>query len=110
MEVFVEAAQLRRLASGKAFVVTAGDRSVALFNVDGQPYAIEDTCVRCGASLAAGTLHGHEVACSGCDWRYDVRSGCISGVPALCIDTFQVVSVEPTIIAEGTATQGSGNP
>lgn len=94
MDVLVEAAHLGQLASGKGLVVTAGDRAVALFNVDGQPYAIEDTCVRCGASLASGTIHGHEVACPGCDWRYDVKSGCIAGVPALCIDTFRVTIVD----------------
>ena len=56
-------------------LVTVEDTGIALFNVAGAIFAVDDFCVRCGASLAAGKLKGTEVACSGCDWRYDVTTG-----------------------------------
>jgi 3-phenylpropionate/trans-cinnamate dioxygenase ferredoxin subunit len=85
-------------------MVTLGDTAVALFNVDGRIFAVEDTCVRCGSSLAPGALQGHDVTCPGCGWRYDVRTGCVIGVPALCIDTFKVEIVDSEVMVATTAT------
>ena len=104
MGAYVEAAHLDQVAGERGTVVSLGDRAVALFNVDGRMFAIEDSCVRCGLSLASGTLHGHDVACPGCGWRYDVRTGCVMGVPALCIDTFKVEIVDSRIMVATTAT------
>jgi nitrite reductase/ring-hydroxylating ferredoxin subunit len=43
-------------------------------------------------------LRGANVACSGCDWEYDVRTGAVSGVPALRIDTFEVTVVDSVVM------------
>jgi nitrite reductase/ring-hydroxylating ferredoxin subunit len=45
-------------------VVRAADNAVAIFNVDGKLFAIDDWCLRCGASLASGALRGRRVICS----------------------------------------------
>jgi len=47
--------------------------AVALFNMEGTLFAIDDLFVRCGSSLVDGKLHGSIVACCGCDRRDDVR-------------------------------------
>ncbi len=65
---------------------------VAVFNVDGSLFAIDDFCVRCGTSLADGTLIGTVVICPGCDWQYDVTTGYVNGITALRIDTFETKS------------------
>jgi nitrite reductase/ring-hydroxylating ferredoxin subunit len=90
MPDFAEVARLDQTTPGTGTVVTVAGSAVALFNVEGRLFAVDDSCVRCGSSLASGTLHGVAVACPGCDWSYDVTSGCVNGVPALCIDTFEV--------------------
>jgi 3-phenylpropionate/trans-cinnamate dioxygenase ferredoxin subunit len=110
MGAYVETAHLDQVAGGRGTVVTVGDCAVALFNVDGRMFAVEDTCVRCGSSLASGTLHGDEVTCPGCDWRYDVTTGCVMGVPALCIDTFKVEIVDSTVMVATTATSCRRGP
>jgi nitrite reductase/ring-hydroxylating ferredoxin subunit len=61
-------------------------------------FAVDDSCVRCGSSLAAGTLRGTIVLCSGCDWLYDITTGCVNGIPALQVDTFEVKIVGPTVM------------
>jgi len=66
------------------------DRAFALFNAGGKVRAVDDSCVRCGTSLAAGSLAGDDLRCPGCGWHYDVATGCVAGVPGLCIDTFAV--------------------
>ena len=53
--------------------VAAGTR-VLLCSVRGTLYAYRDACAVCGMSLAGGTLTLGELACPGCETRYDVRS------------------------------------
>jgi nitrite reductase/ring-hydroxylating ferredoxin subunit len=110
MGAYVETAHLDQVAGGRGTVVTVGDSAVALFNVDGRMFAVEDTCVHCGASLASGTLDGHDVTCPGCSWHYDVRTGCVMGVPALCIDTFKVEIVDSRVMVATTATPCRRSP
>ena len=98
MPAFIEAGHLDRLAPGKGAAVTTGNNTVALFKVDGAIYAIEAWCLRCGACLAEGNLEGLTVACRGCDWRFDVTTGAVAGVPALRLQTFDVKIVGDEII------------
>jgi 3-phenylpropionate/trans-cinnamate dioxygenase ferredoxin subunit len=97
MQTFVDVETIGGLAPGSAMAVTASTATIALFNVDGHLYALDDSCVRCGSSLAAGRLDGTTVTCSGCDWEYDVTTGCVCGVPALQIDTFDVTVADSRV-------------
>ena len=75
MADFVDAARLDQIPSGTGTVVRIADRDVALFNVDGNIYAIADSCAHAGASLGAGKLNGTIVTCRAHGLRYDVRTG-----------------------------------
>ena len=94
----VRIARLDQLASGRGVAFAVAGDAVALFRVGGQTLAIDDACARCGSSLASGTLRGATVACAGCGWEYDVRTGAVSGVPALRIDTFEVTVVDSVVM------------
>lgn len=48
---------------------------LAVFNVDGEYYAIENSCPHKGAPLSEGTLCGHVVECGLHGWQFDVRTG-----------------------------------
>jgi nitrite reductase/ring-hydroxylating ferredoxin subunit len=61
MTDFVEVAKLDQLAPGQGMTVTVRGVPVALFNVDGTVYAIDDTCLHAGVSLETGELRGHIV-------------------------------------------------
>jgi nitrite reductase/ring-hydroxylating ferredoxin subunit len=98
MAQFVEVARLDRIVAGAAAVVTVCEVAVAVFNVDGFLYAVEDVCMNCGSSIAAGVLLGGDVTCSGCKWRYEVTTGRVKGVPALRINTFEVKTVGARIM------------
>ena len=78
----VRIARLDQLAAGRGVAVAVAGDAIALFRIDGQTFAIDDACARCGSSLANGTLLGATVACAGCGWEYDVRTGAVGGVPA----------------------------
>lgn len=55
MAEFVEVAQLEQIAPGSSKLVYVGEKSIALFNVDGTIYAIDDSCLHQGSSLAQGS-------------------------------------------------------
>lgn len=98
MSSFVEVASTRELVAGTGALVMASDRWIALFNVNGRIFAIDDKCVRCGSSLAAGVLRASAIACSGCDWQYDVTTGCVNGIPALRTDTYEAKIVDARVL------------
>jgi nitrite reductase/ring-hydroxylating ferredoxin subunit len=91
-------ARLDQIASGQGAAVAVAGNAIALFCIDGQPFGTDDACARCGSSLASGSLRGATVACAGCGWEYDVRTGAVSGVPALRIDTFEVTVVDSVVM------------
>ncbi|HWC04686.1 MAG TPA: Rieske 2Fe-2S domain-containing protein [Methylomirabilota bacterium] len=60
---------------GSGAIVAAGGRALALFNVDGSFYAIDNSCAHRGGPLGDGQLDGAIVTCPWHGYRYDVRTG-----------------------------------
>jgi len=109
MAAFVDIARLDHILAGAAIVVSVNGTAIAVFNIDGSLFAVDDSCVRCGSSLAAGLLSGSHVTCSKCEWRYDVTNGRVNGIPALRIDTFEVRTVGARVmVADTVASDGNG--
>lgn len=78
--------------------VAIGDMAIALFNVDGAIYAIDDACLHAGGSLGSGELDGSIVRCGGHGWKYDVTTGCVIGIPELRVATRAVRVVDGRIM------------
>jgi nitrite reductase/ring-hydroxylating ferredoxin subunit len=87
---FIEVAALAQLPPGTKLVVMVGGVEVALFNIDGVVYAVDNSCMHAGGSLAAGALEGKVVTCRGHGWQYDVTTGKVIGIPEMGVDTYQV--------------------
>jgi len=98
MSDFVEVAQLDQIPPGTSSVVEAGGKRVALFNVDGRVYAINDVCAHAGSSLAQGKLDGKVVTCRSHGWRYDVTTGHVTTVPDFGVASYPVQVVEGKIM------------
>ena len=62
-------------------------RAIAVFNVDGAFYAIDDVCTHDGGPLAEGELWGCEIQCPRHGARFDVRTG-----KPLCMPAFEPVT------------------
>jgi 3-phenylpropionate/trans-cinnamate dioxygenase ferredoxin subunit len=58
------------------------DVPIAVFNVEGELFAIDDTCTHQDASLADGWLEGCKVECPLHASCFDLRTGLPSGPPA----------------------------
>jgi 3-phenylpropionate/trans-cinnamate dioxygenase ferredoxin subunit len=67
------------------------DLTVAVFNVDGTLYAIEDVCTHDGAELAGGPVVGDQVVCPRHGARFCLRTGRALTPPAYAaVPTFPV--------------------
>ncbi len=88
---FVKVGKLQDVPPGSAKVYEVNGRAVAVCNVDGDLYAIDDVCTHDEGSLDQGTLEGFDIECPRHGARFDVRSGEVTALPAvLPVDTFKV--------------------
>jgi len=80
---YVRATTLDQLPPGKSRLVFAGGKPVALFNVEGHVYALDDACPHAGSSLGMGKFDGAIVQCRAHGLRFDVRNGQMPGSSGL---------------------------
>ena len=70
------------LLPGEFQAVDVDDVAVAVYNIDGQYYAIEDICTHDGGELAGGPVEGFTVECIRHGARFDLRTGAALCAPA----------------------------
>jgi 3-phenylpropionate/trans-cinnamate dioxygenase ferredoxin component len=85
------------IAVGDYTQVEIGNAIVAVFNVGGEFYAIEDVCTHDGGGLAGGAVEGDVVICPRHGARFCLRSGAALTPPA-----YEPVRTYPTRIVAGT--------
>jgi len=79
---FVKVVTVSEVPPGKGKQAKVGDKTLAIFNVNGTFYAIDDTCPHRGAPLSDGELEGHEVTCPWHAAVFDVTTGAHLSPPA----------------------------
>jgi nitrite reductase (NADH) small subunit len=72
---FVLAAKIADVPVGSVHEVQVAGKAVALANVDGKFFAINNTCLHRGGPLGEGSLQGKTVTCPWHGWEYDVTTG-----------------------------------
>ena len=88
---FVKVGKVEDIPPGSARVYEVEGRAVAVCNVGGDLYAVDDICTHDEGSLEQGDLDGFEIECPRHGARFDVRSGEVTALPAVVpIDTFKV--------------------
>lgn len=75
MTTWHPAAAESELPPGAAKECVAGDRIIALFNVDDTLYALDGICPHQGGPLGKGTLQGCILTCPWHGWQFDVSTG-----------------------------------
>jgi nitrite reductase/ring-hydroxylating ferredoxin subunit len=79
MPKLVKVAETKEVAPGTGKVVGAEGRSIALFNVAGTFYAIDNNCTHEGGPLGEGALVGEVVTCPWHNTEFNVRTGAALG-------------------------------
>lgn len=95
MGEFVKIANTADVAPGTGTVAEVNDRSIAVFNIDGTYFAIDNTCVHRGGPLGEGDLEGDVVTCPWHGWEYNVKTGACVNNPAAKVSCYPV-TVEGT--------------
>ena len=93
---FVSIATVDDLKPGQRMVAELGRHWVAIFNVDGTYYAIDDVCTHDDGPLADGELKGCIIECPRHGATFDIRTGKVLTPPALV----DVQSYEVQIVGE----------
>jgi nitrite reductase/ring-hydroxylating ferredoxin subunit len=70
-------------------MLSKGQR-VAVFNVDGKFYALDDACPHEGAPLSLGRLDRHILTCRVHEWEFDVTTGECLTCPSKPVKTYCV--------------------
>jgi nitrite reductase/ring-hydroxylating ferredoxin subunit len=78
----IKVAKAGEVAPGTGKVIEADGQSVALFNVGGTFFALDNTCTHVGGPLGEGALEGAAVTCPWHGAKFDVRTGDVLGPPA----------------------------
>ncbi|HVS46369.1 MAG TPA: Rieske 2Fe-2S domain-containing protein [Verrucomicrobiae bacterium] len=76
------------VGTSKAFVV--GRYEVAVFNVAGAFFGLENCCPHQGGPLADGWLEGAEITCPWHAWCFDVRTGRMTLGDFACVPRFAI--------------------
>lgn len=82
---------------GRAVVVEAAGRRIAVCNAEGQYYAVDDLCSHDGGPLDQGEVRDHEIECPRHGARFDIRSG-----RPLCLPAVRPIQTYPTRISGGS--------
>jgi nitrite reductase (NADH) small subunit len=87
---FVRVASVSDVPPGTGTVVRADGRVLALFNVAGTFYALDNTCLHRGGPVGEGDLDGAIVTCPWHGFQYDVTTGRNVFDPEVGLETFPV--------------------
>ena len=80
---YVRVARTSDIAPGTVKVVVVHDQEIAICNVGGRYYAIDNVCTHDGGSLDQGELDEEAIECPRHGARFDVRTGAVLAMPAV---------------------------
>lgn len=76
-------------ADGDLAAVTVAARTVAVAVVDGQVYAVDDTCTHAQCSLSQGEVEGRSVVCPCHAGTFDLATGAVlCGPPKTAVRSY----------------------
>lgn len=90
MSHFVKVANKSEVASGSGKLVDVNGKEIAIFNMNGNFHAIDNTCPHRGGSLSEGSLDGNVVSCPWHGWQFDITSGSCLTDPAAQQNKYEV--------------------
>jgi nitrite reductase (NADH) small subunit len=85
---FVRAVKKAEIPAGTVREFQIEGKAIALANVAGTIYAINNTCLHRGGPLGQGILEGKTVTCPWHGWQYDVTNGKVVQNPAAGVDCY----------------------
>lgn len=105
MSEFIKVATVEEIPLGGSKLVEVDYVRIALFNLEGTLYAIEDVCTHDGGPLVEGeVLEGCQVMCPRHGARFDIRTGEALSFPAFeATNTYEVKVDGDDVLIESPA-------
>lgn len=111
MAEFIRVATLQEVPPGTAKQIEAGGRKIAVVNVRGTVYAVDDTCTHEDQSLSAGPVAGEILVCPKHGSRFHAPSGRVLSLPAVQpVGTYPVKLEDDAILISLEGSPGQGMP
>lgn len=90
MAEYVRVVGTADIPPGSGHIAEVNGQAIAIFNVDGTFYVIDNTCLHRGGPLGEGELEGDVVTCPWHGWQYNVKTGVSLTNPSVSVKTYQV--------------------
>jgi nitrite reductase/ring-hydroxylating ferredoxin subunit len=88
---------------GEVIAIALGDRQIALYKLDGEIFATDNTCTHAQACLSEGWLEDGIIECPLHQGRFDLRTGKGLGAPIdKDLTTFRVRTEGDDVLVEVT--------
>ena len=85
------------VSPGSALKVETGSLVLAVFNVDGEYYAMDDLCTHGPGSLSEGYIDGDVIECNFHQGAFNIRTGEVVRPPCMI-----PIRTYPTVVESGT--------
>ena len=90
---WIDIAHTDDVFEGDVVSVEIAEKSIALYQVDGEVFATDNMCTHGNARLCDGFLEGHEIECPLHQGKFDIRNG-----KAMCAPLTEDVKTYPVKI------------
>jgi len=92
----IELCSADEIAPGTALKVEANGLELAVFNVDGEYYVMDDLCTHGPGSLSEGFVDGDVIECPFHNGQFDIRTGEVVSPPCMV-----PMKIYPTTVEDG---------
>ena len=89
MSDFTKVAKITDVPEGEGRVFHARGMEVAVFHLEGQFHALDNTCIHRGGPLGDGICAGATVTCPWHGWQFDIVSGKCVNMPGEGVATYE---------------------
>jgi len=97
VEDLFEVGVVSDFSDGTSQVVELDGRDVAVFQSEGEFYAIENDCPHQGGPLGEGKVEGDSVFCPWHGFEFDLETGTHAQMGSICAETLEVTVTDGTV-------------
>lgn len=94
-------ATVNEVAPGQGKPILVNGKPIALFNVNGKFFAIDNTCPHAGGPLGEGMLEQNTVVCPWHGWEFDVTNGACTVPGGFQLKSYKVEVKDNEVWVEG---------
>jgi len=80
--MYVTVAKTSEIKDGRGKTISVSGKNIAIFNIKGSFFAVDDSCLHMGGPLGEGMLDQNVVTCPWHGAKFDLRTGAVLGPPA----------------------------